>query len=115
MEEYMKIEEMISVMSHYQRGGRVEWMIDGEPFQENPPEWNFGMYRYRIHPDEQAIIDCYNDYGEVEYYFEPHEAKAGRSCRGAVNVAGVHGQLRPRGRAARRLARTPGDREHRRP
>jgi len=61
----MKIEDMIEVMDHYRRGGRVEREYsvtaeysDWEDINNYSHNWNF-TWDYRIHPQEQAIIDSF--------------------------------------------------------
>ena len=66
----MDTKEMIEVMQHYDNGGRVQSapMIAGyiEYTEVKTHLFNFMGKVYRIHPEEQAIIDHFNNGGEVE-------------------------------------------------
>ena len=69
----MKIEEMIEVMEHYRRGGKVEYLYirdeahGGEWRYPANVTWDWENTSWRIHPEEQAIIDHFNNGGEVQF------------------------------------------------
>jgi len=68
----MKLENMIEVMEHKKRGGRVEtdsWFKGVLNWIDCPsPSWNWSEDEYRIHPEEKAVIDHFNNGGEIEQY-----------------------------------------------
>ncbi len=62
----MTNQEIIEVVSHHSRGGRIQ-EHDGKYLDINyPPVWNFQDNDYRIHPEEQAIIDHWKGGGDLE-------------------------------------------------
>lgn len=65
----MTIEEMIEVMDHKRRGGRVQFRYNTRLVDALLPAWDWVTTKYLIHPEEQAIIDHFNNGGEIEYCF----------------------------------------------
>ena len=68
----MTIEQMISCMDHYRRGGRVQ--VSNENKSDFltcviDPFWNWDKTAYRIHPEEQAIINHFKK-GIVEFDYK---------------------------------------------
>lgn len=55
----MTTKEMIAVMEHFDRGGKIEireYRNGGEYWiDDSKPEWNFSAYRYRIKPEPKVI------------------------------------------------------------
>ena len=78
----MNIKEMIKVMEHSSRGGKVEyencgignWSSCAEPI------WNFDIFTYRIDLEQQKVISHFEGGGEIEW-----KNKGGTHWRMTVN------------------------------
>jgi len=68
----MTDEEIIEVVDHKRRGGRVQshsydFSTSERWLTLDSPSWNFGKHHYRIHLEEWNVIEHYNNGGNITY------------------------------------------------